>query len=112
MLVKVEIGRAGQTNCALADVNRLDDFKVVVDQALTAEAIGAAIATAGAGELLGGKAWVSITWLRSQLADQRASYWAGFDEMLSYAESHGWLSSDQTALQAHVEHQDLKQIKE
>lgn len=112
MLVKVEIWGTGQNSCALADVDKLNDFKVVVDHALSAEAAGAAMATNGTGELLGGKAWVSITWLRSQLADQMASYWASFDEMVSYAESQGWLSSDQTALQAHVEHQDLKQTKE
>lgn len=107
MRVKVEIGSVGETSCVLTDVDRFSDFKVVVDPRLSPEAAGDAMATAGVGELLGGNAWVSIPWLKSQLAGQGATFWIGFDGMVSYAKSHGWLSSDQTALQAHVEHQDL-----
>lgn len=104
--MKVEIVRAGPISFALADFDRLDEFKVVVAYGISAEEAAAAMTKAGVGELFsGGYAWVSISWLRSQLSIQATSFWDGFDGMVSYAKSHGWLSHDHDALRAHLEYQ-------
>ena len=48
--------------------------------------------------------WVSISWVLSQIQHKHDTKWEKeFENMITYANSKGWLSEDQTHLLAHIE---------
>jgi len=68
-----------------------------------ASLVGAAMGPAGhaAGD---GHVWVSIQWLRDTAGDADGPEWAeGFDAMVSFAASKGWLDGAETHIRAHIE---------
>src|SRR5690606_34208926 len=88
----------------LEDPEDLTRFHV---EAPSAEPAWLAGALAGAGRVDGapeGHVWVDTAWLRSQAAalDLPAGWPEGFEGMLGYARSKGWLDAEGAAIQAHV----------
>jgi hypothetical protein len=60
------------------------------------------LAGAGVGRMTDGPALIEIAAIR-RLAAGDADWDRGFETMLTYARTKGWLSADSNALQAHVE---------
>jgi hypothetical protein len=88
----------------LADPDDLKSFKVLA-RAPSPEPEGLAAALEGVGRLEGGDAFIDAEAVR-RLAGNRAKdpEWSeGFDGMLAYARSKGWMDESGTAIQAHVE---------
>jgi hypothetical protein len=51
-----------------------------------------------------GNAWISRAWLLSMGRPDDAKWLAGFDAMLDYARSHGWVDPATNNIRAHVEY--------
>ena len=64
-------------------------------------AAAAALSAAGLGELSGDHVWLSVAGLRAA-GDGSPEWTAGFDGMVAYAGSKGWMSADGTQVQAHI----------
>lgn len=60
-----------------------------------------AAALSGVGRYDGEHAWISRNWLVGQGAAHGAAWQAGFDRMLAFAQSKGWVEND--AIRAHIE---------
>ena len=97
MYVRVTGGGA-----SLEDPTNLKQFHVSADDA--AVDVGAALAGSGFGTMEGNDAMISVEAVRSAAAGRVGDGWeAGFEAMLDFARSKGWLSDDGTAVRAHVE---------
>jgi hypothetical protein len=92
-------------SATLADPDDLGSFKVLA-RGREGDTAGLAAALQGVGTLAGdGHAFVGVDAVR-RLAGDRAQdpeWAAGFEKMLAYAGSKGWMDDAGTAIQAHVE---------
>jgi hypothetical protein len=89
---------------AVLEVDDLKSFKVVVVGPGTHEEVQAALGDLGRVPD-DTHAWISIQELRSASGrDDVASWRSGFDGMVDYAASKGWVSDDGSELRAHIEH--------
>jgi hypothetical protein len=90
---------------SLTEPDDLKSFKVLA-RAPSPEPEGLAKALEGVGRLAeGGDAFIEVEAVR-RLAGNRArdpEWSAGFEKMLAYAGSKGWMDPSGTAIQAHVE---------
>jgi hypothetical protein len=88
---------------SLRELRVFDDFHVeVADRVDLAEAL----TLAGAGRTIGdGDVFVSTAWIRGVMAereDDDEQWQTGFEAMLGYARSRGWMSEDGDGFRSHV----------
>jgi hypothetical protein len=96
---------AAPPSVTLADPDDLGSFKVLA-LAPQAHPGSLAQALAGIGTIAeDGEAFIAVDAVK-RLAGERASdpgWLSGFEKMLAYASSKGWMDPSETAIQAHVE---------
>ncbi|WP_141005734.1 hypothetical protein [Nocardioides humi] len=84
---------------ALSVCTRLDDattYRMLVAEGLCAEAVPA--------HPSGDHVWLDIAALRDRAGAEKGADWhEGYDAMVAYALSRGWVSPDGAAVRAHVE---------
>ena len=78
------------------------EFSVAAPGGLDHSGIDSALRQSGAGLMEGAQALISTAWIKSQATVTR-EWLAGFDAMLAFAESRGWLSVNGKSVRAHVE---------
>jgi hypothetical protein len=64
-----------------------------------------ALTVAGAGRLAGADAFVSTGWIRDAMAEREEdddAWRKGFEAMLGFARSQGWIAEDGDGIRAHV----------
>ena len=66
------------------------------------QAVGAAMGPAGYAADDAGHVWVSSSWIRQTVAGD-GDWAAGFDAMVEFAASKGWMNDERTHIKAHVE---------
>jgi hypothetical protein len=66
------------------------------------DAVGAAMGVAGHAADDAGHVWVSAEWIRATVAGD-GEWLAGFDAMVAFAESKGWMNEAGTHIKAHIE---------
>lgn len=99
MIVDVEV-RSGQVT--LLEPEDLHRFHVQADG--DAEAVATALGDRGYRAEAPDHVFVRIETLRALAADRVEPDWAaGFQKMLAYAKSRGWLDEEETHVLAHVE---------
>jgi hypothetical protein len=90
----------GEVRATVADAGNLKqlhaEFRGVGD-----DRAAAALAAAGLGRVDGDHAWLDAGALRAA-GDGSAAWATGFDGMLAYAASQGWVSADGAAVRAHI----------
>jgi hypothetical protein len=88
---------------ALRELRVFDDFHVEVADGVD---LGEALTLAHAGRPIGdGDVFVSTSWIRTVMAereDDDEEWQAGFEAMLGYARSRGWMSEDGDGFRSHV----------
>jgi hypothetical protein len=88
---------------SLRDVRVFDDFHVEVAPDIDLEET---LTLAGAGRAIGdGDVYISLPWIRSVMAEREEddeAWQTGFEGMLGYARSRGWISEDGTAFRSHI----------
>jgi hypothetical protein len=99
--VKVEV-TDGSGVVRLLEEAVFTEFSVAARGGLDLSGIDAALRQSGAGLMAGAHALISIAWIRSQ-ATVTQEWLAGFDAMLAFAESRGWLAANGKSVRAHVE---------
>jgi hypothetical protein len=99
-MIAVVSNAGGEVRATVEDAGNLRqlhaEFRGVDDLAAAA-----ALSAAGLGELSGDHVWLSVAGLRAA-ADGTPDGAAGFDGMIAYAASKGWISADGSRVQAHV----------
>lgn len=87
-----------------AAVEELDNLRALEVRTAGAapDAVAAALAAAGLGTVEGDHAWLSIPALRERGADLGDAWADGFDGMIAYAASNGWVGDDGTTVRAHL----------
>ena len=85
-------------------VDEVEDLKRLhVESSLDLDALRAAVEAAGAGSVTGdGHVALDPGWLRAAGPDGDRTWSEGFDAMVGYARSKGWVD-DAGAIRAHVE---------
>lgn len=71
---------------------------------LVEQDVAHALAAAGLGTVDTGHAWLDVAQLRAGGAAQPAQWAEGFDGMISFAQSRGWLSDDGGSVRAHIDY--------
>ena len=88
---------------SLRDVRVFDDFHVELADGVD---LAEALTVAGAGRPIGdGDIFVSTAWIRrvmSEREDDDEEWQTGFEGMLGYARSRGWITEDGDGFRAHV----------
>jgi hypothetical protein len=88
---------------SLRDVNVFDDFHVEVAPDID---LDEALTLAGAGRPIGdGDVYISIPWIRDVMGEREEddeTWQTGFEGMLGYARSRGWISEDGDAFRSHI----------
>jgi hypothetical protein len=88
---------------SMRDLRVFDDFHVEVAPDVDLEE---ALTLAGAGRAIGdGDVYISLPWIRAFMAereDDDEEWHTGFEGMVGYARSRGWISEDGQAFRAHV----------
>ena len=94
------IVRVHSDGVALEDIDTLTAFKVAAPEKLRVrldEALGPA------GGFDGEHAWISEAWLRKITADRPLEWGVGFEKMLAFARTKGWVDPSSGRVRAHVE---------
>lgn len=111
MIVRVDMSRAEEAGAvALLEADDLKAFKLVAGGDSDGRDLATALGSVGtmADE---DHAWIRIDALR-ELAGDRAEdpdWIAGFDGMVAYAASKGWVSEDGASLRAHCEYASVEE---
>ena len=88
---------------SLRELRAFDGFHV---EAARDVDLAEALTLAGAGREIGdGDVFISADWIRGVMAereDDDEEWHAGFEAMLGYARSRGWISEDGDGIRAHV----------
>ena len=99
MYVKIDLA-AGTAD--LAEPANFGQFHIIVPGGGAAESVRV-LGTDGA-PADDGHVWVSIAAVRRWAGPTADADWeAGFEKMLEYADSKGWVDDDRTHLRAHIE---------
>ena len=86
--------------------HELSRLKIVADFPIS-QAPRLSKALRGFGELdHEGFAWLDVGWIRAKSGLPDAGWNAKFEEMLQYANVHGWLRSEPAMIRSHVEWSD------
>jgi hypothetical protein len=99
--VKVEI-TDGYGVARLLEEAAFTEFCIAAPEELDLSVVDSALRQSGAGLMAGTQALISISWIKSQ-ATVTQDWLAGFDAMLAFAGSRGWLSADGKSVRGHVE---------
>jgi hypothetical protein len=99
----IEVIEIGSLAMKLQDAANFRRFHVVLPAGLPDAAFAAALAQTGAGELTGSHVFINIDWLKAQVPVKDSAWVQGFDSMVAYARSRGWMNASGTALRAHLE---------
>ena len=96
---------ASAHGCSVSDATNLRALSASVAAGLDATE---AFRSAGDLDADGAHVWVNINWLRqsgaSAIGDTDRTSWAeGFEAMIGYATSKGWVSADGVSVRAHIE---------
>ena len=111
MIVTVDLA-AVPAVVALDDPGDIGRFHVAVRGGADLVTLAAALAAAGASQVVGGPVGdlgdahvdIDVSWLRARAAGRVEAGWeAGFAEMLAYAATKGWLAEDGATIRGHVE---------
>lgn len=90
---------------SIRDLRVFDGFHVEVPRDVD---LVEALTIAGAGRDIGdGDVYISLPWIRAFMAergDGDEQWHAGFEGMVGYARSRGWISEDGRAFRSHVTH--------
>jgi len=96
----IDIRESGVT---LRDVRVFDDFHVELAEGVD---LAEALTLAGAGRTIGdGDVYVSIPWIRAVMAEREEDdeeWQSGFEAMLGFARSRGWIGEEGTGFRSHV----------
>lgn len=96
----IDIRESGVT---LRDVRVFDDVHVELAEGVD---LAEALTLAGAGRAIGdGDVYVSIPWIRTVMAERGEDdeeWQSGFEAMLGFARSRGWIGEEGTGLRSHV----------
>jgi hypothetical protein len=97
----VEISPADRT-VTLQDPRAFDRFSARVPSGVEHAEIDRLLQAHDTGRIDGDEVLVNVAWLKSQAPDD-SSWTAGFEAMLAYADSKGWVSAGGTAIRAHID---------
>ena len=87
---------------SLRELRVFDDFHVEAGQDVD---LAEALTLAAAGREIDGDVFISTSWIRGVMAereDDDDEWHAGFEAMLGYARSRGWISEDGDGIRSHV----------
>jgi len=97
--MKIELTDVG---AKLVDSDDFTHFSVTAPTEYDDAQIAAALHHSRAGYLADNGAMISTTWIKGKV--QPTTTWLkGFQAMLSFAESRGWLADDGESIAAHIE---------
>jgi hypothetical protein len=101
--VEVDLSGSGSPP-RLVEPEDFKSFKLVVQGAAEARRLDEALGALGHEQPGGGHAWLRIDGLRGLAGELSGdpSWSEGFDAMVAYAGTKGWLSSDGEEIRAHV----------
>jgi hypothetical protein len=97
--LKIELTDAG---AKLVDSDDFAHFSVTAPSEYNDDQIAGALHHSGAGYLADNGAMISATWIKEK-AQPTTAWSEGFQAMLSFAESRGWLADDGESIAAHIE---------
>ncbi|MEV7646819.1 hypothetical protein [Arthrobacter sp. NPDC089319] len=100
----VEVSRSG--GAAVKDLENLRELAVRAGGGLVEQDVAHALAAAGLGTVDAGYAWLEMEQLRAGGAAQPPQWAEGFDGMISFAKSRGWLSDDGGSVRAHIDYRE------
>jgi hypothetical protein len=103
MYVKVAMTDSGDPTGELCEASDLKRFSVRVGAGCHAEAVANWLAEADAGRPVGEDVAINVRWLRQRTAEHPAEWQEGFQKMLDYAATRGWMDEARTVVMAHVE---------
>ena len=103
MYVEITTGGAGTTSGGLCEVDDLHRFSVRAGADCSDELVTNWLAESGAGRRAGDDVAMSVQWLRQCTAERPADWQDGFQKMLDYAATKGWMDDMRTAVMAHFE---------
>lgn len=87
----------------LVEAVDLRKFHVAAPADLSEEALSRLLLQSGAGALeSAAEAMIRVDWLRASATGTDESWSKGFDDMLTFAASKGWMSRDGQAVKAHI----------
>ena len=103
MFVQVDLGPT-PPRVTLEEPGDTKQFHLAVRGGADLAMVYGALVDAAAGRLEGDDAWIGVDAVRRMAAGRVDASWdAGFDAMLAYARSKGWLDEAGHAIKAHVE---------
>lgn len=103
MYVEITMTDSGNLTGELCDAFDLKQFSVHVGEGCPADAVAKWLAEAGAGHPAGEDVAINVQWLRARTAEHPAEWQEGFQQMLEYASTKGWMDEARTVVMAHVE---------
>lgn len=92
----------GPSLATVCDADNLREL-LVKTHGVDENQVGAALAASGLGSVEDEHAWLPVEALKSAGEGLGPEWDEGFEGMLAYAASRGWLSADGRALRAHLE---------
>jgi hypothetical protein len=78
-------------------------LSVRVQEALSDNDIDSSLKSTTAGALVDGSAVIDISWLRSHVSSESSEVASRFEDMITFAARHGWVSAGGTHVLAHVD---------
>jgi hypothetical protein len=103
MYVEITKGGSGTLSGELCEAADLKRFSVHVGADCPDELVTNWLAASGAGHRAGDDVAISVQWLRQRTAERPAEWQDGFQKMLDYAATKGWMDDARTVVTAHVE---------
>jgi hypothetical protein len=84
------------------EAGNLTSLSVERDERVTDSDVDAALREAGAGTVVDGHAWLSVSWLRGQGPAGDPQWTAAFEKMIAYAATKGWGDPQRQSVRAHI----------
>jgi hypothetical protein len=103
MYVNIIMTGSGTATGGLLDTEDLKRFSVRVAKDCPDELVASWLAESGAGHYEGDHVAVSVQWLRQRTEARPRGWQTGFEKMLDYASTKGWMDDARTLVMAHVE---------
>ena len=103
MYVEIITTDSGNATGALREEFDLKRFSVRVGADCPDETVTNWLTEAGAGHRTGEDVAINLQWLRQCTAERTPEWQQGFEQMLDYASTKGWMDDARTVVMAHVE---------
>ncbi len=91
-------------DAAVKDPENLRELAVRAPGGLAQQEVEQALAAAGLGVVDNGHAWLEVAQLRASGTAQPPQWAEGFDGMIAFAKSRGWISEDGRSVRAHIDY--------